>query len=409
MKKFVKQLIVYFFLILPSLSLANISVVQNHFDNKQYDQVIIQGEKLLRTTPIKEQSQIYYLIGKAQAELGFYESSLVSLELASDLSSDSILDHDIDREIDYSIRRQQVFESARLKNKLILTLGSGYDSNVLNVNDGLYTSEDLQSVSAIYGFTYSRKIHNSVESSVIPEFSLQDNYSLNSSLESNSTVQSNDALIWSLSVPYIQYRQIVHPNDQVKYKITYQNVYLPTSDSKRSLSYVSIGFVNEYQLAFSSWYVLVPSFGISNDSHQTATDSSSDATATRLNFKFNNLFNLTSGGDRRAGVLIEYTNNNARSDSSFYNRFTSKVGYEMDWKYDATLGTSLKYQISNYSKSDPVRTDNLVSLDAEFGMPILKGARIGSILSIQNNASTSDSYDYADNSLALFYNQTYDF
>lgn len=390
--------------------LANsLSTIQGLFDNKQFDQVIVQGEKLLRTTPINEQSPIYFLIGQAQAELGFYESSLVSLELASDLSTDSILDHDIDRQIDFSIRKQQVFEAARLKNRLVLTLGSGYDSNVLNVNDSLYTSDELKSVSAIYGFTYSRKVHNSVEASVIPEFSLQDNYSLNSSLESNSTVQSNDALIWSLTVPYIQYRQIVHPNDQVKYKITYQNVYLPTTDSKRSLSYVSIGLVNEYQLAFSNWYVLVPSFGISNDSHQTATDASSDATATRLNFKFNNLFNLTAGGDRRAALLIDYTNNNARSNSSFYNRFTARVGYDMDWKYDANLGASLKYQISNYTKSDPVRTDTLLGLDAEFAMPILKTARFGSILTLQNNASSSDTYDYSDTSLALFFNQAYEF
>ena len=402
----------FFFLtiIFANAVLANdLSTIQGLFDNKKFDQVIIQGEKLLRSTPIKEQSPVFFLIGKAQAELGFYESSLVSLELASDLSSDSILDHDIDRQIDFSIRKQQVFEAARLKNRLVLTLGSGYDSNVLNVNDSLYTTDELKSISAIYGFTYSRKVHNTVDESIIPEFSLQDNYSLSSSLKSNSTVQSNDALIWSFTIPYIQYRQIVHPKDQVKYKITYQNVYLPTTDSKRSLSYVSIGLVNEYQLAFSNWYVLVPSFGISNDSHQAAVDASSDATATRLNFKFNNLFNITAGGDRRAGFLIEYTNNNARSDSSFYNRFTAKVGYDMDWKYDANLGTSLKYQISNYTKSEPVRTDNLLAVDAEFTMPILKTARLGSILTVQNNASSSDTYDYGDTSLAVFFNQAYEF
>ncbi len=387
----------------------NLSEIQRLFDEKKFDQVIIQGEKLLRSTPIQAQSPIYFLIGRAQSELGFYESSLVSFELATDLSKDIKLDNQIDDEIEISLKKQQIAESSKLKNKLIFTLGSGYDSNVLNVSDSLYPTDELKSISAIYGFTYARKIHNSVTDSVVPEFSLQDNYSLNSSLESNSTVQSNDALIWGISIPWIRYRKIVHSADQIKYKLFYQNVYLPTSDSKRSLSYLSMGFTNEYQIGFSSWYVLVPSFTIAYDSHLTSTDASSDATATRLNFKFNNIFNVSSGGDKRASWIIDYTNNNARGDSAFYNRFLTQVGYELDWKYDATLGASLKYQISNYSKATPTRTDNLAGLEADLTLPILKSAQLGAILAVQSNQSNVSTYEYDDASISVFFNQAYDF
>ena len=393
-------------------SMANdlYSPAERFFDEQQYEKAIIAAEKDLTTTPVKQQSEIYLILGRAQAELTFYESALVSLELASDLSSNPELDKVIDSEIELVIRKQQIYDSNKFKNRMALSLGLGYDTNVLNINSDSYPGVDLKAMSLIYGFTYSRKAVTTVDTTIIPEFNFQDNYSLNSSLKTESTVQSNDALIWSFTVPYIQYRRIVNPYDYVKYQLLYQNVYLPSGNTKRSLTYVSAGFSNEYLLNFSNWYVLVPSFGLYSDSsHQTVTDSANDTTATRLHFKFLNLFNISNSGNQRASFRIEYINNNARGDNTFYNRFLTGAGYNFDWIYDVLVNTELRYQMTNYSKTTTSRKDNLTGLDLEFTKQLDKLTRLGAVASYQTTQSTSDSYKYNDSSVSFFYNKAFEF
>ena len=355
-------------------------------------------------------SPIYLTLGRAQTAMEFYDSALISFELASDLSTNPLLDKKIDEEIELTIRKQQAYDSNKLKNRVALSIGMGYDTNVLNVSSDNYPGVDLKSISAIYGFTFSRKALANETESLIPEFNFQDNYSLNSSLKSDSTVQSNDALIWSFTVPYIQYRKIVNPNDFVKYQLLYQNIYLPTSGTKRSLSYVSTGLSTEYLLNFSPWYVLVPSVGIYSDSSQvTATDPANNTTATRLNFKFLNLFNTSNEGNRRISFRIEYTNNNAGGDNAFYNRFLAGLGYNFDWIYDVLINTELKYQMTNYSKTATSRDDNLSGLDIELTKQLNKSTRLGAVISTQMSKSSEDANKYSDTAVSIFYNKAFEF
>lgn len=386
------------------------SAAEQFFEDGQYEKAILAAEKDLLTTPIKQQSEIYLLLGRAQAELKFFESALVSLELAIDLSDNSNLDKLIDSEIESVIRKQQMFDRNRLKNRMALSLGLGYDTNVLNVNANSYPGVDLKAVSAIYGFTYSRKAVTTVDATIVPEFNFQDNYSLNSSLKTESTVQSNDAMIWSFTVPYIQYRRIVNPYDYVKYQLIYQNIYLPLGTTKRSLAYVSAGFSNEYLLNFSNWYVLVPSVSLFSDSsHLTVTDPANDTTATRLHFKFLNLFNISNTGSRRASFRVEYINNNARGDNTFYNRFVTGVGYNFDWIYEVLINTELKYQMTNYSKTASSRKDNLSGIDFELTKQLDPLTRLGAVASYQSTQSTSESYKYNDSAISFFYNKAFEF
>ena len=383
---------------------------QQFYDLENYEQAIITADKALTKTPVTQQAPIYLTLGRAQAAMEFYDSAMVSLELASDLSNHPKLDREIDEEIELTIRKQQAFDSNKLKNRFALSLGMGYDSNVLNVNPDNYSGVDLKSISAIYGFTFSRKALANEKESLVPEFNFQDNYSLNSSLKTDSTVQSNDALIWSFTVPYIQYRKIVNPNDYVKYQLIYQNIYLPSSGTKRSLAYVSTGFSTEYLLNFSNWYVLVPSFGIYSDSSQlTVTDPSNNTTATRLNFKFLNLFNTSNQGNRRVSFRIEYTNNNAGGDNAFYNRFLGGVGYNFDTVYDILVNTELKYQMTNYSKTATSRDDNMTGLDLELTKQLNKSTRLGAVVSTQMSKSSSEANKYNDTSLSVFYSKSYEF
>ena len=150
------------------------SAAEQFFEDAQYEKAIIAAEKELTTTPLKQQSEIYLLLGRAQAELQFFDSSLVSLELASDLSESPELDKVIDNEIESVIRKQQMYDSNKLKNRLAFSLGLGYDTNVLNVSADSYPGVDLKAVSAIYGFTYSRKAVTTVDTTIIPEFNFQD-------------------------------------------------------------------------------------------------------------------------------------------------------------------------------------------------------------------------------------------
>jgi tetratricopeptide (TPR) repeat protein len=383
---------------------------QQFYDLEKFDQAIITADKALTKTQIDEQAPIFFILGRSQSAMGFYDSALVSFELASDLSNDPVLDREIDDEIEITIRKQQAFESNKLKNRFALSVGMGYDSNVLNVNPDNYQGVDLASISAIYGFTFSRKALANEKESLIPEFNFQDNYSLNSSLKTDSTIQSNDALIWSFTVPYIQFRKIVNPNDYVKYQLQYQNVYLPSTDKKRSLAYVSAGFTTEYLLNFSNWYVLVPSFSIFSDSSQlSVTDSVNNTTATRLNFRFLNLFNLSNQGNKRATFRIEYTNNNAGGENAFYNRFLAGAGYNFDWDYDILINTELKYQITNYSKTESSRDDNMTGLDLELTKQLNELTRLGAVISTQVSNSSSDANKYNDTSVSVFYNRAFEF
>ncbi len=411
-----KKLILYTLLIFSFAATAQTqtedlySPAEQAFDNGEFEKAIIESEKELVKTPLQQQAPIYLLLGRSQAALGFYESALVSFELAIDLSANPVLDQEIDAEIELTIRKQQVYDNNKLKNRIAFSLGLGYDTNVLNVNSDTYPAVDLKTFSAIYGFTYSRKAVTTVDRSIIPEFNFQDNYSLNSSLNTEATVQSNDSMIWSFTIPYIQYRKIVNPNDYVKYQLLYQNIYLPSGNTKRSLAYVSAGFSNEYLLNFSNYYVLVPSVGIFSDSsHLTVTDSANDTTATRLNFKFLNLFNISNNGNQRASFRVEYVNNNARGDNTFYNRFLTGAAYNFDWIYDVMVNTELKYQMTNYSKTTTSRKDNLTGLDIEMTKQLDKATRLGSVASFQTTQSTSDTYKYDDASISFFYNQAIEF
>lgn len=380
------------------------------FDNQDYEKAIIESEKELTKTPLQQQAPIYLLLGRSQAALGFYESALVSLELATDLSSNPELDKEIDIEIELTIRKQQIYDNNKLKNKMAFSIGLGYDTNVLNVNPDGYASVDLKAVSTIYGFTYSRKAVTTVETLLIPEFNFQDNYSLNSSLATDATVQSNDSMIWSLTIPYINTRKIVNPNDYVKYQLLYQNIYLPSGSIKRSLAYVSTGLTNEYLLNFSNYYVLIPSIGIFSDSsHLSASSSSNDTTATRLQFKFLNLFNISNQGNQRASFRIEYINNNARGDNTFYNRFLTGAGYNFDWIYDVLVNTELRYQMTNYSKTTTSRKDNLTGFDLEMTKQVDRLTRLGATASYQMTQSTEDSYKFSDTSISFFYNRAFEF
>lgn len=386
------------------------SVAVQAFEAGKFEKAIIESEKELIKTPIQLQAPIYLVLGRSQAALGFYESALVSLELASDLSSNPVLDQNIDNEIELTIRKQQVFENNKLKNKIAFSLGLGYDSNVLNINSNSYPDIDLKAISAIYGFTFSRKAVTTVDTAIIPEFNFQDNYSLNSSLKTEATVQSNDSLIWSLTVPYIQYRKIVNSNDYVKYQLIYQNIYLPSGSTKRSLAYVSAGFSNEYLLNFSNYFVLLPSVGIYSDSsHSVVSDSANDTTATRLQFKFLNLFNISDKGNQRASFRIEYTNNNARGDNTFYNRFVAGGGYNFDWISNILVNTELRYQMTNYSKTAESRKDNLTGIDLELTKQLDRLTRLGAVGSYQTTQSTSDTYKFNDAAISFFYNRAIEF
>lgn len=394
----------------PAGSNSLLEQARQYYDLENYEQAIITADKALTKTPLTQQAPIYLTLGRGQAAMEFYDSALVSLELASDLSTNPQLDREIDEEIESTIRKQHAFDTYKLKNRLALSVGMGYDSNVLNVNPDNYPGTDLKSISAIYGFTFSRKTLANDKESLVPEFNFQDNYSLNSNLQTNSTVQSNDALIWSFTIPYIQYRKIVNPNDYVKYQLLYQNIYLPNSGTKRSLAYVSTGFSTEYLLNFSNWYVLVPSFGIYSDSSQlTVTDPANNTTATRLNFKFLNLFNISEQGNRRVSFRIEYTNNNAGGDNAFYNRFLSGLGYNFDSMYDILVNAELKYQMTNYSKTETSRDDNMTGLDLELTKQFSKITRLGAVVSTQVSQSSTVANKYSDTAVSFFYNRAFEF
>lgn len=332
---------------------------------EKFEQAIVTLEKFLQSQQIANQAPFYYLIGIANLELENYPSALNSFETALDISKDPKLDAKIDDYIDTTIQRQSFAEAGKIKNRFSYYFGTGYDSNLLNLNKEGFSGVDLSSYSAIYGFNFSHSLVRKMNFQITPEVSVSDSYSVNTTLVADSTIQSSDALQLGLLLPAQIRSNLFSDHDSISPQFGIKALYLPTDSEKRSLAFTSLNLVLKSVFNISLNYAFLPQLSYSVDkSNLTYTDPADDQSARRITVDLNNTY-MVSEDRHQINLNLTGEQNTADGENSSYNKIAAALEVRLSMIPTYNIGLVTKYIQTDYTKRTTERNDrqNSVGFD----------------------------------------------
>lgn len=375
---------------------------------KRYDEAIQVLEKALENRDVQNQAPIYYFIGLAQYSKEEYENAISTLETAMDISRNPKLDDRIERAIDKVIRRQQFLEATKLRNKIWYFLGLGYDSNILNLSADSFPGTSLSGYTATYGGGYSYAVLLNPDYSVVPEINVSDSYSTDSKLAANSTLQSVDALQVGVLVPLQIQTRYLSDSDYTRVAVSYKNIYLPITNSQRSLAFTSLQLTLSAVLQMARGYYFNPQFYYADEKSKVTYASEDDQqTASRYGVGLNNQFLV--GSNHSLFFNFEGEKNQAKGRNEIYD----KAGVTLAWEFQfaETFRSRLQgqYVLTDYSQRDDPRHDKATSANLDILKFFSDNKALTFTFGFKSNTSNNSLYQYSDSFFAFIFSDLFSF
>jgi hypothetical protein len=302
--------------------------------------------------------------------------------------------------------RVELFESkAKEKLRYSFVTGFGYDQNVLNVvNQDAAT--DIDAVRFNYGGSLIYRFKYDYKNEWSGEFNFFDTYSLTNQFKPDSTVQSADPLILSFGLPF--HRQGTIGERPVVWGMnpSYQIISMSLDGGPRKQ--ILNSFLTKFDLNFllNSLWLSSYRFEYSMDqSGVTAASAENELSGVKLNLGMTQTRLLDTRGMQSLNYSLDLSQNQAKGDNYYYNKWTAGVGFNDKLPRDFDGSLKLDYSYQDYPKASEARSDQLISLMGSVSKEILPPIIFN--FSLQYNISASDVSAYNYNKYLFNFSLTY--
>jgi tetratricopeptide (TPR) repeat protein len=306
----------------------------------------------------------------------------------------------MDREAEAMIEKIDQIElfKAQMKQRFLynLTLGFGYDSNILNVSTDNQTT-NLNAYRVLYGANLGYKLFHDMTHDMVIDFSANDYYSLDSTFKANSTIQASDPLILTLGLPY--HRRIESGKRVYSWGFTpsYQILSMSLDGGARKKILDTTLFATDLSFAvtpqFYSRYAL--EYGVDNSSIPVPESSpESDLSAKKISISTTQTYIADPAMKRSWALDVGYNGGDANGDNNDYTKYLAALTYSQMALWSTVNSFRLDYAGTKYTKNPNDRSDTVNSLTYSLNKEVFSKVNLG--LSAQYTMSTSsiETYKY---------------
>jgi tetratricopeptide (TPR) repeat protein len=313
-----------------------------------------------------------------------YDQAQESFQYVLDTAKDVALDKKAEQQIDEILAIKRFEEESKRHFSYAVFTGFMYDSNVLNVANN-NSSLDLEAYRLMYGGNFEYKAIHNMKHTLSARLSASDLYSVDNSFATDATIQSTDPLQAELSVPYNYRFAMFKRASSLTLTPSYSNIFMSLDEQSRELVYSTIALGTE--LSMSAWdkWLNGIRLDVASDTFHPETTAINDQSALKYSLTLSNVRVLDNTGKKSFSIDLNYINNNADGDNSFYDRYLASIGGTYPASENWITYGKIDYIIQEFSKSDSDRSDK--------GMI----ATLGGVYSISSKLNLNVYVQYQDN------------
>lgn len=322
-----------------------------------------------------------------------YDQAQDSFQYVLDTTKDIALDKKAEQQIDEILALKRFEEESTRHFSYSVFTGLMYDSNVLNVTNN-NSALDLEAYRILYGGNFEYKAIHTMTHTLSTRLSASDIYSVDTSFDSDSTIQSTDPLQAELSVPYVYRFAMFKRASSLTLTPSYSNIFMSLDEQSRELIYSTVALGTE--LSMSAWDKWLNSIrlDVASDTFHPETTAINDQSALKYNITFSNMRLLDNTGKKSFSIDVNYINNNAEGDNSYYDRYLASIGGTYPTSENWITYGKIDYIMQEFSKSDTDRSDNGIIATLGGVYNISPKLNLNMYVQYYNNQSNVALYDF---------------
>lgn len=377
-----------------------------HFRLKELDSAL---EKFKfckdKSHPIISPSAAFYE-GLILFTLEHYKKSQASFEYVLDNSKDPKMDNKAEEYVEKIANILRFKNLQNKKNDISATLGTSYDSNVLQASDAAVDqgSPTGASMRGLLSFNYSRRWIYQPKHEFSTKLTTMTMYS------TETAARISDPSLTSINLPYSYKGKAFGKGYKFTWDTGYEVLFMDLESAgvqTNILNGLTMNFDNTF-IMNQNWFA---SYGVDirqDDSLISVTDAADNADASKITLKTTQSYFLDKTKKRGVITNFSYATNTASGDNKTYSRIDLGSTYMAPLgKWGATWTTGLSLYNLAYSTTD--RKDNNITLNGSLSKSFKEWMTGALTASYSTNSSNQDSYNYSKYTIMATLTMTHTF
>ncbi len=390
------------------IALNHMKLKENKTALKEFEPIKAQNDTVLSPSSS-------FFMGVLEFQDENYDKAQPHFEYVLDKSSDTQLDKQSEAYIE-QIANIKAFQKNKAKKFLYtLSLGFGYDSNILN-QAAAGSASDQSGFRIPMGATLEYRPIYTEANEFSALLATSNTISYTTSFGMSESLQQNDPLSANLSFPYKHKGVIFSKPYQITVSPAVETTAMNVDTSKsgpidnRETILNSTILHNDNTFVMSDDWFSTYSLEVRNDLSQIAVSSDDDnQTATKVSLSTSQVFfkdkKKTTAKSYDGGLSL----NQAKGKNQAYQRIDLGASYLTPWKAGTNATARVSGYLSNYPNATVSRTDNNLGLSLGLEKPIGEKLSTNIILTLNNNSSSVSTYTYSKYTLMTGLTYTGDF